>query len=763
MFKEVVNKLLQGDITCLTREVVEDMNEFTVDTVKHNMNPNNETLDNIFDVVYISNILYNNTDRTMLPLDDGVYDMAFQYYKNYRDDYYKLIGAPVVHFANYNEKVIENQKLIAGLQFFDDKEDAFYIDNLKKSPRIDIHDVSVMGLSFEDDIVGERKQVGTSHNYPELVGTVDKYKFVLNKQAKDAGVFDNPNVQIFERDFLGYHIQMGLIAMQTVIRLIAELKYDGVSVEADICGDHIEGARSRGDTANDKGADLTSILKGYRFKHAHDIDPEYRFGIQFEAIMTYENLQVFNRLTGKDYKNCRTAISGLFNRIDGYKYKDLITLVPIRTSLHGIDRVAEIEFLNTYYHSGVYMKYAILEGSYVDILFQLKIFVDEASYMRDILEFMYDGVVVEYLNEELIEALGRVNSVNRFMGAIKFDPQCKQTKVTGLTFEVGKDGKITPMIHYLPVTFNGTIHDKSTLHSYARYLEEQPGLDKIIDVTYVNDVMPYATVPNNSYNDQITELIPYATECPCCHTPLVISDSGKNWYCTNILCPERNRRRISDFIHMLGVQDIAEETIDKLGIDSIRKLLSITLEDTKFLGDIAGQNIIDKIEYIKNTNFEEHKVVGGLGFTGLSDTKWKLVLEIYSLHEVYDMYKNNHLGCLRAIKGVGPKMVQTIEEELPFFEDDINIILNMKNVIPIKGQAKKIIVRFTNCRDKDMMDYLNSTGLYDADDKKGVTKITDILLIPYEGFTGPSGKYDNAIANGFTKIIPIDEFRKTIS
>ena len=43
-------------------------------------------------------------------------------------------------------------------------------------------------------------------------------------------------------------------------------------------------------------------------------------------------------------------------------------------------------------------------------------------------------------------------------------------------------------------------------------------------------------------------------------------------------------------------------------------------------------------------------------------------------------------------------------------------------------------IRFSGCRDKAIEEYLNALG-HDADGSASVTKNTDILLIPYEGYS----------------------------
>ena len=74
------------------------------------------------------------------------------------------------------------------------------------------------------------------------------------------------------------------------------------------------------------------------------------------------------------------------------------------------------------------------------------------------------------------------------------------------------------------------------------------------------------------------------------------------------------------------------------------------------------------------------------------------------------------------------------------------------NIVSSVGADKKVCIRYSGIRNKQLMEQLISMG-YDAKDSS-VTKSTDILLVPYEGFT--SSKTSKAGEN--TMIIPVDYF-----
>ena len=686
-------------------------------------------------IIYISQIVYNNTDRSILFLDDGVYDLLLEKYKNYDPNY--QVGAPSIHFNQNGEAVVENEIIEPMIMIKNPEkfvEDSLYFDDLTKHPPIDPN-------LYRDHITRDsgrlisKKNINVPHMYPKLVGSLDKCKFTLNSEAIDDGVFDDPNVKVFERDFLAKHLQMGLIDMTTPFEMIAELKYDGVSVEADVTNE-ILSARSRGDANNDIAADLTEILGGYRFPYAPEIPREESFGMKFEAIITYLNLEKMSRLRDKSYKNSRNGIIGLFGSSDAYDYRDLITLIPLATSIEGIDRVTEIEFMNKYYNSGEYLRYSILRGTYTEILFQVYRFVKEAETIRAMLPFMYDGVVISYRDPAIINALGRENSINKYSIAIKFNPLVREAIFTGWSYTVGQNGVITPMIHYTPVEFNGTIHTNSSGHSYKRFNELQLAPGDIVQVKYVNDVMPYVTKPavnNNYFNPNPPERFPDV--CPFCGTKIIITDSGKSAICPNKNCPERLVSKMANMMAKLNLKDFGAETFRSLGTTSLAQLMSYTYDDIKCLGPANAEKLLQRINELKSIPIYDYKIIGSIGFTGIAAETWRKILNVIPLVQILSDQDQTLYSKLVSIRGIGDTTARTIVTERHDLEDDIISILNLPNIISSYGVNSGKVIRYSGCRPTDeLTEYLMSKGC-DARPDAGVTKSTDILVVPYIGFT----------------------------
>lgn len=769
-YKEIFDKLLLGDLSVLTPQMRHKLSE---DAVHYqSLQTHNEVQIQIMRyIVMICNVLYNRTDMLVLPVEDGVYDLLLEAYKRYDSNF--QVGSAVVQFKSQAEEAHPTRrKTVQAFEYVKKVErdeirqkifnDLIGFDNHK----LDYNDIVQAPFTYVQNEAISKRTHDTEHNHPELVGTLDKCKFVTVKEAEDLGVANDPNVKILERDFFAKHIQKGIIRPDQQLEMVLELKYDGISIEAD-CNRQVISARSRGDTGIGVASDMTPILQGYYFHH-NDVLRDRVVGVKFEAIMTKTNLQKFNELRGTTYANCRTAIVGLFGSSDGYKYRDLITLVPLAVDRKDVpevtNRIEEIELCNRLYKShGEPLRYMYIHGTYMECLYFIKKFTEEAFAFRDYVDFMFDGVVVSYLDEGIRAKLGRENFINKFSMAVKFNPLSKLTVFTGYTFEVGQDGRICPMIHYEAVEFFGTIHAKSTGSGLARFNTLGLKIGDYIQVTYMNDVMPYVTSIDCEHNrNNPNPLCEFPTVCPICGSPLEISDTGKTAICTNMDCEARVVARMSNMLQKIGVKGFADSTIISLGVKHLYELMEIRYDQIALqIGPTNASNFIDAIDRIKHGNIADFILVGALGFTGAATQTWRLIFEQITLEHFVGLIEHDRdllYGKLRSINGIGESTIQSIFKEYPYFANDIRCIMEETNYQSIRdnyGTTPNTQIRFTGCRNLQLQEQLSKLG-YDIDGNASVTKKTNILLVPYAGFH--STKIDKA--SPACKIIPIDEFSK---
>lgn len=739
----IYKSLISADLSVITIESSTLISKTAENILEHqNVMMTDETLTIMDLILRISNILYENTSGDILPLDDGIYDQLIVLYKKYRPNY--VIGAIRVNFNESAQNEVDEIKVMCNGALRSDIENGFYTKDILAQYMRKDNRLRTMCTRVQGPIT--KRLINTQHSYPELVGTLDKCKFVLNNDAIEKGVFDKDSVQVFERDYMFKLLTMGILDMQSYYILLGELKYDGVSVEADICGDRITGARSRGDTGEDLATDLTPIFGGYQFPSAGEVPKDITFGMKFEAVITKSDLRRLSELRGKSYKNCRNAIIGLLSASDSYLYRDFITLIPLSTSLD-MDRLDEINFLNKYYTSGQYNRFVVMEGNYMQLLYQVKQFTESVECIRASLPYLVDGVVVSFVDKNIIQRLGRENSVNKYQMAIKFNPKKIRTLFLGYTFEVGKTGDINPMAHFKACDFIGTIHDKQTVHSYKRFMELGLRYGDEIDVEYMNEVIVYVTKPDTEHNRNNTNpLIEFPAACPSCGAPIEISDTGKSARCNNQDCHEKKIMRMVSAISTLGIVNFAEETIRLLNIKSFDDLFNITAETASILGPNDSVYLIQQLNDLRLNPMPDYKVMASIGFNNIGERLWKSIFKILDIDDIINSPSDTLYNALVGIDGIGSATANNILETRILYHDDIARTLSEVKLIKTdRGLSDLPQVPITGFRDKEFEQLLIDNG-FECNDSLGLTKKSYALVVADKN--GNSSKLTKAKSYG---------------
>ena len=744
---QVLESLNVGSLEMITKENMVKMSNIALEYIK---NPQ-ENLSDMVKLVKISNILYNNTDFGMLPLEDSIYDQLVNLLLKYTGSY--PIGATPINFKIRSEEAALKKKettvngKIKVIDFVNPEQ--MFFKNITSNEYPYLHRDFIVERPMVDIIKPSGDSV--AHKYPELVGTIDKCQFTTIAEVveKNQDLLNDDKTKIFERDWLDkifakYDRGISL----TELNFCISLKYDGISIEAEIEDGIILSARTRGDTENDEAQDMTHIFGGYTFDRAKGI--KGRFGMVFECIITDYMLSLLEENEGITYNNKRTAVIGLTGRDDGRVYRDYLTLVPIRTA--GIpelntgmmsDRLLEIEFMNQYFSSGVEYRYTLIQGTKTEILYQVYNFVKTAENIRSRIPFMYDGVVVELIDPKLKKDLGRYHSVNRWTIAIKFQAMKALSFITGLKFTVGQDGRITPMAYFKPVSFFGGIHDHVSMHSYNRLLKIG-GLKEgeIVELEYRNDVMPYLNKVDCEENRNNTNpVLPMPTHCPFCGAKLEVSESGKVIKCPNERCPERVVAKMTNMLKKLNFKDFSEQYVRILGFTSFFDLMEYDY-DTAIdrLGPVMGAKFMERINELKTKEIYDYRLADSLGIDGVGPVKWESAFMVIPLENMLKMEYNDLFLKLKKIKGISKRIASKILYALATQRRDLEYINSMDNVLISNADpCKRISIRFTGCRDKDLCRFLVSLGM-DASADRGVTKQTDILIVPYEGFESSKTK-----------------------
>lgn len=574
-----------------------------------------------------------------------------------------------------------------------------------------------------------KRMVDTEHTFKNLLTTIDNKFQTLN--------------ELFE-----WLDHLSINSNEELDILITE-KYDGNSlcIEYDAEGNAVV-AVTRG--ADGKGKNLIDIFKDDKIENIFN---EY-IGIRYEVMLSYESFDKLNLLKIEEneslYANPRNTVAGLLARLDAYKFRDFLTLVPlsVRVQNQSLTREEELEFLSSISKEDVPLVGELITGTINELKNYLTNFYQEYAEKREKLNYMIDGLVLEFTDSDIKNYLGSfTNGSPKWQAAVKFPCMQRESVVTGMVFEASPNGtgRITPSVLFKPVIFNGAKMEKVSLSNYKRFQELKLGVGSKIMVELRNDVLAYVT---KLEDDKEIEPIPFATECPICKGKVQTTVNDKNEetfiYCTNPNCKMKIIGKINNYLDMVRIKGIEIATLTKIfdaglisKFEDIYNLKFITL--SKVVGEQTARNIVDAI--MENQPYD-YEILAGLGIPNCGKETAKTILQEYKLEELNDrklINSSEFKTKLSTLNNIGEKMTEYIISGLN--ENAMSLFAIMTNVIPKSSNYKKVenMLTFVTTGDPDPEYFTNRSELQKFIEEKGhkltnsVSKNTNYLVTENTG------------------------------
>jgi DNA ligase (NAD+) len=601
-----------------------------------------------------------------------------------------------------------------------------------------------------------KKTVEVEHSFSELVGTLDKTNYILQKDCIDP---TKKSVEewlkwVFSK-LSGNPFSLGI-----------SFKFDGNSVVIEYKNGKVVKALTRG--RNGLGMDLTHVFKD------HTIKSKAHVGIKYEIIIPWDKYRELMDDTGLSYANPRSLVSGKLgddNAYSFYKYMELVPLwvKPIKGSMTRMD---EIEFIEENFgeDNSLFSDYRIVEDvtadSYDHFMDELTDIYNENITARYNLPFMVDGLVIEVIDEWAREELGYATDQPNWATALKFPFMVKETEITGFDFTLGDSGIITARAWYKEVEFNGTIHQKQSLQNYRRFKELKLGIGSKINVEYRNDCLSYL-VPVPGGNDGI-EPFPYTDNCPVCGGKVEITKTGAFAMCANDECEGKIVGRLQNYLTKMDIKGIKESTLVKLRDSGLVSTISdLYTMDYDKIADIEGLGGIMSIKIAGAMSGKvpyDYEIAGSMGIASFSRSKAKELCKFYSLRELMDKISDPNVDLVSEISDIDGFSTITaayINDGLAMNSDTIDFLLGRDHKVYrdeylkyANVEAKKIV--FTNFRDDKLQFELEKMGHKIT---SGVSKKTDIVVCPDPN--GTTVKLNKARDLGIP-IMTVDDFKQAM-
>ena len=413
------------------------------------------------------------------------------------------------------------------------------------------------------------------------------------------------------------------IAPETVYTL--EYKLDGLTLCLTYDNGLFTGAATRGN--GETGEDVTEQVLTIK-SIPLSVPYKGRFEAQGEGIMRLSALEKYNRTAAEPLKNARNGVAGAIRNLD-----------PKVTASRNLDVI----FYNVNYVEGTSIpsqrdNIAFLKenGFKTEKLFASgdmeKIIAEIEGVNRGALDFLIDGMVIKVDDVALREKLGYTDKFPRWAMAYKFEAEETTTILKGVTWNVGRTGKLTPLAHLEPVELCGATIRKATLNNYGDILRKKVKIGSRVFIRRSNDVIP--EILGVAEDNDGKPIVPPEV-CPACGAKLY--EDGAHIFCPNEYgCRPQVIGRLEHFTskECMDIRGISEKSIaqlyDNLGVRSLIDLYSLTADELKTLDgfkDKKAEKFVSSIEKSKSVPLD--RFINALGIENVGKKSAKDLARVF--------------------------------------------------------------------------------------------------------------------------------------
>jgi DNA ligase (NAD+) len=301
-----------------------------------------------------------------------------------------------------------------------------------------------------------------------------------------------------------------------------------------------------------------------------------------------------------------------------------------------------------------------------------------------------DGVVLEAIHPSVRKYLGSTSHHHRWQLAVKEHGETALTRVTNIEYQVGRTGRITPVIHYEPVHLSGAELSKVTGHSPARLRAKGIGVGAQIRIIRSGEVIPHIIEVKETSGS-----LPDSTVCPACGTALV-EEKGQNdnqLRCPNHAgCPAQAGAGIQHFFRLLKIKGFGPATANALVEQGVAHWLDVfTLIDEDFqaagLGEKQIQNLTESLEQFLQSEVDDWLLLAALGIRRLGRGDSRKLLAAHSFDQVFALNADQ----IAQIKGFGPGSAPAIAAGLAANHEAVDFLrrwgLRLKTTVQTPSNA----------------------------------------------------------------------------
>ncbi|MHC1764228.1 MAG: NAD-dependent DNA ligase LigA [Verrucomicrobiia bacterium] len=295
--------------------------------------------------------------------------------------------------------------------------------------------------------------------------------------------------------------------------------------------------------------------------------------------------------------------------------------------------------------------------------------IAELDSIRRDFAYQTDGAVLKLNPVALRERVGATAKAPRWAIAYKYEAEQAETKVLGVTIQVGRTGALTPVASLEPVHLSGTVVRRATLHNEDQIRRLDVRVGDTVTIRKAGEIIPEVIGVVLHKRTGPSEEFQFPKTCPECGGPVSRSGFGGEevvWRCLNVDCPAQVRGRIEHWCSR-GAMDIegggevlVRQLVEKGLVRDVADLYSLTAEQTAALermGAKSAQNFIEGVRESKSRDL--WRLIYGLGLLHVGSGVAKTLARSFATLE--DLARASRTQ-LSQIEDVGEVIARSVEE-----------------------------------------------------------------------------------------------------
>ncbi|WP_430810070.1 MULTISPECIES: NAD-dependent DNA ligase LigA [unclassified Carboxylicivirga] len=467
--------------------------------------------------------------------------------------------------------------------------------------------------------------------------------------------------------------------------IVCELKYDGTAIGLSYENGQLVRAVTRGDGV--QGDDVTTNVKTIRSVPLQ-LKGDYpaKFEIRGEIFLPHAGFQRLNEERSKNgeapFANPRNAAAGSLKiqnsslvarrPLDCFLYYMLGDQLP--TNRHADN----LEQARTW---GFKIPPHIKVCRSIEAVFE---FINHWDVARKDLPYDIDGIVLKVNNLDQQRRLGFTAKSPRWAISYKFKAEQGYTRLTSVSFQVGRTGAVTPVANLEPVLLAGTTVQRASLHNADIIHSLDLHQEDMVYVEKGGEIIPKIVGVDTAVRQPNAPKITFTKACPECGTTLVRVEGEAAHYCPNIEhCAPQVKGRIEHFIsrRAMNIDGLGIETIDLLykhgfvnDVADLYALHPMQLSGLERMGEKSANNILAGLDASKKVEFARVLFALGIRYVGETVAK-KLAASFKNI----DTLMNADLEQLVEVDEIGERIAHSV---VNYFKLDKNreLIAKLKNI-----------------------------------------------------------------------------------